>query len=354
MDITFNETISPTAVKTHTKVNIIWADACRVMAIFGIILIHTSAGFFYQYETLSTFGWASAALLDALARAAVPIFIMLSGALLLQENTIFNAQSMGRRLSKIALPLVLWSIFYFQYLAYVAGLPYHLVSILQTPAMYHLWFVYMMLGLYLLLPFLQILYKAMQKRFNLQLYFLALWLIIYALPIYVHLPILNLMQMQLFGYGGYFLFGRWLLDITKNNTIPTFWFGMLYLLGVFITFMLTCIFSHQAHQANEQAYLYFSINVCMAALGGFAFCTRLRLSKTITKFIRQLSDKCFLIYFMHVFVLEQVRYNMYVQYFTTQLPVGLSILLMSLIVFSLCVAIAFLIRLVVRNKYVLG
>ena len=64
--------------------------------------------------------------------------------------------------------------------------------------------------------------------------------------------------------------------------------------------------------------------------------------------------KGFLIYFMHVFVLEQVRYNMYVQYFTTQLPVGLSILLMSLIVFSLCVAIAFLIRLVVRNKYVLG
>ena len=59
------------------------ADLCRVVAIFGVILIHTAAPVFYNYRVIALQDFLIANGIDSIARVSVPLFAMLSGAILL-------------------------------------------------------------------------------------------------------------------------------------------------------------------------------------------------------------------------------------------------------------------------------
>ena len=72
-----------------------WADACRLIAMFGVILIHTAAPVFYDYRSISLDAFLTANAIDSLARVSVPLFAMLSGALLLGRNAFIGISGGG-------------------------------------------------------------------------------------------------------------------------------------------------------------------------------------------------------------------------------------------------------------------
>ena len=72
--------------KQVTEIHLPWMDICRLIAIFGVILIHISAPVFYDYRTISIDSFLIGNGIDSLARVSVPLFIMLSGALLLGKR----------------------------------------------------------------------------------------------------------------------------------------------------------------------------------------------------------------------------------------------------------------------------
>ena len=65
---------------------IIWIDNLRVIATIAVIMLHVSAPILYKYGSISNYIWNIGNLFDGMVRWCVPIFFMLSGALLLNED----------------------------------------------------------------------------------------------------------------------------------------------------------------------------------------------------------------------------------------------------------------------------
>lgn len=146
-----------------------YADGMRVVAVLTIIALHSSAQGVIQYNAISQNNWWVCNSIDSLSRWAVPIFIMLSGALLLdpskQESwSIFYK----KRAKRILAPFIIWVSFYFFWTVYFYGEPVDKEFILKAlfnGLMYnHLYFLFIIIGLYLVTPFFRIFVKC-QKIF---------------------------------------------------------------------------------------------------------------------------------------------------------------------------------------------
>lgn len=139
------------------KKNIPWLDLLRVVACFMVVLSHSCDFYVGKFdddraEFLSGTVWGS------LVRACVPLFIMISGVLLIPVRDTMSV-FYRKRLSKVVIPLVIWSLISpLLYWAYQAIDPSTaLYNIVTFPLNFNytttpLWYLYMLVGIYLILP----------------------------------------------------------------------------------------------------------------------------------------------------------------------------------------------------------
>ena len=142
----------------------------RVAACFMVILVHSTEPFYLGGNgslilTETDAFWAS--FFDSFVRACVPLFIVASS--YLQFPLHYSAgEFLKRRAVRILIPFVLWSLVY----AFVWGEPVSNLKNLMLNFNYsagHLWFVYMLLGVYLLMPLLSPWAEKVEKK-ELQIY----------------------------------------------------------------------------------------------------------------------------------------------------------------------------------------
>ena len=332
-----------------------WAYLCRVVAIYGVVLIRSCGATFYQYGKIPLSDWLAANFLDSLVRSAVPLFMMLSGALTLRDaRREGSLQKAAQRIIKVLLPLLTWSGIYLMWVSYNSGVPPDWLSILSQPAMYHLWFVYMIIGIYLLIPLFQTIFESIKNRHHFQLYFFTLWFGVTCIPDYWPHPQLSLLQQNsLSGYGGYFLIGGFIASAGRNRLSSFVWL-LILLSSVLATFGITWYLSWQANAPVETGYLDFSPNVLVSAISAFVLFTRARVSTLTGKLLEYISDKIFLIFFVHVLVMEYVRYSDFISVVSQNFPMLITILIISIATFVLSLVVASFVRLVPGAKRVFG
>lgn len=160
----------------------IWLDWLRVLACFLVMLTHSTEPFYLGGEgslilTHSDAVWVS--ILDVLSRAAVVLFIIASS--YLQFPLHYSTKEFFRkRASRILPPFLVWTLVY----ALVWGEPVQNFKHLLWNFNYaagHLWFVYMLIGLYLMMPMLSPWAEKVGKR-ELQVY-LGIWLFTTLIPL---------------------------------------------------------------------------------------------------------------------------------------------------------------------------
>lgn len=333
-----------------------WADLIRVIAIFGVVLIHTCGPYFYQFGSIAGHDWLIINLLDSVVRGSVPLFFMLSGALLLHPgNTEFDIINFIRRLLRITVPLIFWSIYYLQHVAQNSGVPPIWSSILVAPAMYHLWFVYVIIGVYLMFPLFQAVFNYIlaSPKF-VQVYILGLWLVITSIPVYLSLPILSIMQLKsFFGYGGYFVLGAVLSSLYSHRLSSFFWL-VVWMLGAGLTFSITWYLTATTGVAHEKAYQYLSPNVFLMSVAGFMLIRRVSLPVGSLSGLKRISDLSFVIYFVHIMVLEIIKSQDFFISLFNVLPLGIWVIIMAIVAFILSLIVAFVLRLIPGAKHVIG
>ena len=169
-----------TQLKTENRV--VWVDFMRVAACFMVLLVHATEPFYLggdgsQILTESDAYWA--AFFDSVVRACVPLFIVASS--YLQFPLHYSAGVFCRRRAvRILVPFLLWSVVY----ALAWGEPaenFHNLVYNFNYAAGHLWFVYMLIGVYLLMPLLSPWAEKVSKR-ELQVY-LGIWLFTTLIPL---------------------------------------------------------------------------------------------------------------------------------------------------------------------------
>jgi len=140
----------------------IWLDNSRVLAVLAVIFVHISDGFLAQYPVGSEYWWIGN-IYDSAVRWCVPMFVMISGALLLDPAKHESLLTFYRkRFSRIFLPTLVWAVFFTFWIYFkgvlVADVPPQYVllkSLFSGQPYYHMWFLYMIMGLYMFTPFLR-------------------------------------------------------------------------------------------------------------------------------------------------------------------------------------------------------
>lgn len=300
-------------------------DIIRIVAIFLVLLVHTAA--YWVSYSVGTFSadFVTGNIFLGLSRAGVPLFIMLSGALLLNENRKFDTVTFYK---KSLLPIVYifigWLLVYGAFYGFLLPLMQNkeaswkrfidYILIFRGTGYPHLWYLMMLIGLYLITPVLRLFVKKENYKYIVGIVIASL--IFHFIPTTLDAFVRDAVitpsaYMEKFhmesvgGYIAYYLLG-WLLDnfeLSKNKR--TIW----YLLG-----LLSVLFSVSMVQFffDDKSI---SIIGCMyepTALPPFIFGSAIFLlivtlckdKKTSSSSIRLLSDCSFGVYLIHVMVLE--------------------------------------------------
>ena len=167
-------------------------DLLRVLACYMVLQVHAGEFYYIADGGLVAAGgepvWAC--WLNSLCRTAVPLFVMLSGFFLLpvRERT---RDFFARRFVRVVVPFLVWCVLYaiYQFLTGRTDAAGALLGVCRIPVNFgveigHLWFVYMLLGLYLFAPVVSPWIETASRR-AMEGY-LALWAFTLCIP-YVHL-----------------------------------------------------------------------------------------------------------------------------------------------------------------------
>lgn len=160
---------------------------------------------------------------------------------------------------------------------------------------------------------------------------------------------------MIFSYAGYFIIGG-LLNSSHGDHGGLFKWVMIYLVGVFATFLITWMRTANIGMPDELAYSYFSPNVLLASIGAFMLARKIPTAKHWgARIIIWVSDASFFIYFVHIIVLEFLRYGTFgIKVSTIDTHPALSIPKLAFLVFVFSVAIAWLVRWIPGSRRILG
>ncbi len=233
---------------------------------------------------------------------------MISGAVLLDRNEPLNI-FLNKRLKRIVLPFLFWSIIYFIF--YYAGnfdkssvlyLLQLLFDKLLTGTYYHLWYVYMILGIYLFIPIIR---KWAQNSTKQELqYFLLLWVLTLFINTDIAKYVPSIEVLYFSKYLGYLVLGYYLDKYVETNSSKNTLYLMLFVFGVTLTLTSTSYLSITENKLNTTYYNYLSPNVCLTAIG--VFLIGKSLLKTSNKILIDLDLHSYGIYLVHVLVLHYV------------------------------------------------
>ncbi len=156
-------------------------DLLRVIATIMVVLNHVATSFVTSNTNNPDISFTIGNLFNSTSRTAVPIFVMLSGAFILDDDRNKEYRYFYKKVyRKILIPLIIWSIAYFTYsmiyevakeLNHEEGVSYTspLLNWLNGQPYYHLWYMYMILGLYLISPLLIRLREDIGEKMTLKL-----------------------------------------------------------------------------------------------------------------------------------------------------------------------------------------
>ena len=138
-----------------------WIDWARIVGILAVITIHVVSLTVLEFADVDNATWLLATVLFAASVWSVPLFVMLSGALLLDPARPMDVGTFyRRRFTRVLIPLVAWSLIYWAWIVLVRGEERppdaFFRSVLLARPYAHLHFLFIIVGLYLITPFLRV------------------------------------------------------------------------------------------------------------------------------------------------------------------------------------------------------
>ena len=151
------------------KERVKYCDALRFWAIVSVILIHIFADFRDSYLVQDRLCYFIVTFFDSITRMGVPIFFMLTGIFMLGSNKEESyTQFLKKRVSKLFIPFFLISIVYYIYEGFKNNTSLSILSFLNVftsnQIKYHFWFMYSIILIYLVLPFVKKLVQDLSKK----------------------------------------------------------------------------------------------------------------------------------------------------------------------------------------------
>lgn len=154
------------SLQIHKKENLIQSkqrnysiDILKFIASIMVIAIHVESNYRFLEFTPGTLLWDVSILINIFCKWAVPIFFMSSGYFLLNAKNFEYKEFIKKRFSKVLIPFIAISFLFtihYQYLSGEISLKWGLIGLIKNllgyPTSAHLWFLYPILAIYILMP----------------------------------------------------------------------------------------------------------------------------------------------------------------------------------------------------------
>lgn len=136
-------------------------DITRITAAVAVVMIHCGAMFVADYPPIAR-EFRIGNVFESLSQLGVPLFVMISGALFLDERKQITLKGiLSKNVKSIAVITILWAaLFALLYQVAFPLLTGEAIDIDQVinsflGGYYHMWYLYMIIGLYIITPFLK-------------------------------------------------------------------------------------------------------------------------------------------------------------------------------------------------------
>ena len=372
--------------------HIVWLDVIRFIAMFTVVCCHCTDPFNFYPGTAPNIGeiklWG--AIYGSVLRPCVPLFVMITGALLLPVRS--DASTFyKKRIPRVFYPFLIWSVLYnlFPWITGLLGLnpqiildffPYageevmqqsfsvSLEYILMIPFNFsilavHMWYIYLLIGLYLYLPVFSAWVEKASERAKLM--FLLAWGVTLLLPYYYQFVSNYLwgtcswnsfgMLYAFAGFNGYLLLGHylknleWSLKKTLAIGIPMFAVGYAV---TFLGFRHITALPEYTDEMLELFFTYCSLNVVMMTIPVFMLAKKVKVnSERMKKALANLTVCGFGIYMIHYFFTGPSVVLMR----AINMPIGLQIPVAAILAFAVSWGLVWLIyRAGKVAKYIVG
>lgn len=372
--------------------HIVWLDVVRFIAMFTVVCCHCADPFNFYPGTAPNIGeiklWG--AIYGSVLRPCVPLFVMITGALLLPVRGDTSA-FYKKRITRVLYPFFIWSVIYnlfpwitgwlgfspqiildfFPYageevmrqsfsvaVKYILNIPFNF-SILAV----HMWYIYLLIGLYLYLPIFSAWVEKASERAKLM--FLLAWGVTLLLPYYYQFVSNYLwgtcswnsfgMLYAFAGFNGYLLLGHylknleWSLKKTLAIGIPMFAVGYAV---TFLGFRHITALPEYTDEMLELFFTYCSLNVVMMTIPVFMLAKKVKVnSERMKKALANLTVCGFGIYMIHYFFTGPSVVLMR----AINMPIGLQIPVAAILAFAVSWGLVWLIyRAGKVAKYIVG
>ena len=289
-------------------------DTARVGACFMVVMLHVAAMGFSSFDGQ----WWASNFYDSLVRSCVPIFLMISGVLLLGKREALR-EFFKKRFVRILPPLIFWSLFYMAWNTWqgkdYGGWTDWVRKVASGPVTFHLWYLYAIVGIYLFVPFLRNIWSASQRAEKRT--YLALWALVSALPtvqaaLNLNIDVLKTYRLgSFFGLAGYLFLGAYVCETYEQKTDKTryWWINVcLFLIFSVLIMLATYAYSKRAGAPNPLFYDYLSPLVLASSICVFNILYGLGTKVgEYAESLKQVSACTLGIYCIHVFVLDRIE-----------------------------------------------
>ncbi|MBQ7310863.1 MAG: acyltransferase [Alistipes sp.] len=361
---------------------VVFLDYLRIVACFMVMLVHACEPFYlggegtYIANSYDAF-WVT--IFDSALRCAVPLFIMTSSYLLFPLK-VDSVDFFRRRVVRVLVPLTVWSILYALVPMWGCGEGFDIVANLRNLLLNfnmhsgHLWFVYMLIGVYILMPLLSPWIEKVSKCG--EQIFIAAW------AFTTLVPFLNQVALTLFGRAEVYGVANW------NE------FGSLYYISGFIGYVVVAHYirtyvdwswrktltvavpmwiagyaiaaiwfweqiptQYPVNQSidlavlMEQSWRFCSTGVAMTAIAVFLVFKKINCSGWFyNKVVLPVSKVSYGMYLMHMFALVAILSNVS----TWGLATPWTMLISTALAYVVCAVVALFISKLPFGKYIVG
>lgn len=328
------------------KDRLVWCDALRLLAFFMLLCCHAADPFYAAAAYANSGASVDAELMQwgfrwgSLVRPCVPLFVMLTGVLSLPVSGSMES-FYKKRIPRVLFPFLIWSVIYYltPWMTGVLGMDssvvYKLFSwaesdsqsltdgltlVSRIPYAFsfiacHMWYIYMLIGLYLYLPiFSAWVEKATKRQKEI---FLFIWALSTMLPYfneYVSRYAFGTCEWNSFGlfyyfagFSGYMLLGHYMQHYIHWSWNKTIAVALPLLIGGFlITYNGYSYIMELPDKTPEQVELFWTYNtpnVAMMTLACFLLVYRIRIKADshLAAWLSNLTSCGFGIYMIHYF-----------------------------------------------------
>lgn len=356
---------------------IVWLDVIRCVAMIMVIGVHCIDPF-YISPTMRAIPeythWA--AIYGSLLRPSVPLFVMMTGLLLLPVKKQPLGKFYKKRIYRVLFPFLIWSVLYsmFPWFTGILGLPKEIIGdffcytqgqesqslidslkdVVMIPFNFshkenHMWYIYLLIGLYLYMPFFSAWIENADRKTKRA--FLLIWIISLFIP-YLKEYVANCLfersgyvfgtdtwnEFGLFyyfaGFNGYLLLGHYVKKGNDWSLMKTFILCILmFAVGYYITytgFSTTASNPNATETEMELFFTFCSPNVLLMTLATFLLLQKVVITNsTVIKVLANMTQCGFGIYMVHYFVVGPF----FLLIGPSSLPIPLQVPLMAICIF---------------------